>query len=71
VSKLQRSLKDRAGVEAAMQRFRIDIPQPALDDLNRRLDMTRWTDDFANEDWRYGANARVRPDAGRPLAPSI
>ena len=39
-----------------MERFHIDIPQTVLDDLDRRLDATRWTDDFANSDWRYGAN---------------
>jgi pimeloyl-ACP methyl ester carboxylesterase len=40
-----------------MERFRIDVPQEVLDDLQRRLAATRWTDDFANDDWRYGANA--------------
>lgn len=37
--------------------FVIDIPQAMLDDLTRRLARTRWTDDFANDDWGYGANA--------------
>jgi pimeloyl-ACP methyl ester carboxylesterase len=37
--------------------FVIDIPQAMLDDLTRRLAETRWTDDFANDDWGYGANA--------------
>jgi pimeloyl-ACP methyl ester carboxylesterase len=37
--------------------FRIEVPQAVLDDLSRRLAETRWPDDFANDDWRYGANA--------------
>jgi len=37
--------------------FVIDIPRAMLDDLAARLAGTRWTDDFTNEDWRYGANA--------------
>lgn len=34
--------------------FRVAVPQADLDDLNRRLDTTRWADDFGNADWRYG-----------------
>lgn len=34
--------------------FRIDIPQADLDDLNRRLDATRWPDELPGVDWRYG-----------------
>src|SRR5689334_16260395 len=37
--------------------FRIDIPQGVLDDLQDRLAHTRWTADFANDRWIYGANA--------------
>jgi pimeloyl-ACP methyl ester carboxylesterase len=37
--------------------FRIDVPQAVLDDLQKRLAHTRWTPDFANEQWTYGANA--------------
>jgi pimeloyl-ACP methyl ester carboxylesterase len=40
-----------------IERFVIDIPQAMLDDLDRRLANTRWTDDFANDDWGYGADA--------------
>lgn len=36
--------------------FIVDIPQSALDDLRHRLERARWADDFANEDWAYGAN---------------
>src|SRR5690606_13277327 len=35
----------------------IHVPDETLADLQRRLEMTRWTDDFANDDWRYGVNA--------------
>jgi len=34
--------------------FRIDIPQAELDDLNRRLDATRWTDGVAGVGWTQG-----------------
>jgi pimeloyl-ACP methyl ester carboxylesterase len=34
--------------------FRIDIPQADLDELNRRLDATRWPDELPGVDWRYG-----------------
>ena len=34
--------------------FTVSIPQADVDDLRRRLANTRWADDSANEDWRYG-----------------
>ena len=37
--------------------FHVDLPQAELDELHRRLDATRWADDFGNEDWRYGVEA--------------
>jgi Epoxide hydrolase N terminus len=37
--------------------FAVNVPQAVLDDLAHRLAATRWTEDFANEDWRYGVNA--------------
>ena len=37
--------------------FAVDVQQAVLDDLGDRLAATRWTEDFANDDWRYGANA--------------
>ena len=39
-----------------MERYIIDVPKAVLSDLQQRLQMTRWTEDFANDDWRYGAN---------------
>ena len=39
-----------------IERFQISVPDEVLADLDRRLAQTRWTDDFANDDWRYGAN---------------
>ena len=39
-----------------MERYIIDVPQAVLSDLQQRLQTTRWSDDFANDDWRYGAN---------------
>ncbi|MBU6267668.1 MAG: alpha/beta hydrolase [Sphingomonadales bacterium] len=41
---------------SAIEPFRIDLPQTVLDDLHDRLTRTRWTADFANDDWAYGAN---------------
>jgi hypothetical protein len=40
-----------------MEPFAIHNSDADLLDLKNRLAYTRWTDDFANEDWRYGANA--------------
>lgn len=31
-------------INSAIRRFRIDVPQTALDDLRRRLNDTRWPD---------------------------
>lgn len=48
-----------------IEAFRIDVPQAALDDLRDCLGHTRWTADFADEGWDYGANAaNVRELAG-------
>lgn len=41
---------------SGIEEFTIAIPQADLDDLHDRLARTRWTDDFANDDWAYGAN---------------
>ncbi|MEQ0558719.1 epoxide hydrolase family protein [Amycolatopsis sp. NEAU-NG30] len=34
----------------------IHVPEEVLDDLRRRLDLTRWPDDVGNDDWSYGVN---------------
>lgn len=34
--------------------FAVAVPQADLDDLRRRLEATRWADDFGNEDGAYG-----------------
>jgi pimeloyl-ACP methyl ester carboxylesterase len=34
--------------------FTVAIPDAELDDLRRRIESTRWADDFANDDWAYG-----------------
>lgn len=47
------------------QRFRIDVPATALEDLNRRLDTTRWPDEVANENWDYGTNLAYLQDLCR------
>ena len=39
-----------------MEPFTIAVADEVLTDLDRRLAGARWTDDFANDDWRYGAN---------------
>lgn len=39
-----------------METFRIEVPDPVLEDLRTRLECTRWAEDFANEDWKYGSN---------------
>ncbi|MEW2144945.1 epoxide hydrolase family protein [Micromonospora vinacea] len=37
-----------------MEEFRIDIPQPAVDDLRRRLAATRWPGELASVGWERG-----------------
>jgi pimeloyl-ACP methyl ester carboxylesterase len=34
--------------------FQVAIPDADLDDLRARLERTRWSPEYANEDWRYG-----------------
>jgi len=38
------------------ERFTIAVPDAVLADLGDRLARTRWSPDFANADWAYGAN---------------
>src|SRR3989442_796398 len=41
--------------------FKLNVPQSALDDLKRRLDMTRWATRETVSDWSQGVPlARVR-----------
>ncbi len=39
-----------------IQPFRVETSDGELDDLKRRLDGTRWAQDFANDAWSYGTN---------------
>jgi pimeloyl-ACP methyl ester carboxylesterase len=39
-----------------VEAFSIHADDAVLDDLKRRLDHTRWADDFANDQWNYGTN---------------
>jgi hypothetical protein len=41
---------------AFVQPFRVDVPDEVLGDLQARLKLTRWADDFANDNWQYGTN---------------
>ena len=36
--------------------YRIDVPQPVLDDLEARLGRTRWPGQLSDAGWDYGAN---------------
>jgi pimeloyl-ACP methyl ester carboxylesterase len=36
--------------------FRIETPQAVIDDLRRRLADTRWPDEIADTDWKYGTD---------------
>jgi pimeloyl-ACP methyl ester carboxylesterase len=53
------SVSTQAGVvlppaTSAVSPFRVDVPQAALDDLKRRLAMTRWPDKETVDDWSQG-----------------
>src|SRR5262249_37202714 len=50
--------------EAEIRPFRIDIPQADLDDLQARLDRTRWPDQLPGVGWDYG----IPPDYVKELA---
>jgi len=39
-----------------MQPFKIEVPQPVLDDLHYRLAHTRWPDQLEDANWDYGTN---------------
>src|SRR5919199_6204635 len=39
---------------AALQPFRVEIPQADLDDLEDRLSRTRWPDELDGAGWTYG-----------------
>ncbi|RZK31417.1 MAG: epoxide hydrolase [Hymenobacter sp.] len=39
-----------------MQPFKINVPQPVLDDLQLRLQRTRWPDELEDAGWDYGTN---------------
>ncbi len=36
--------------------FTVRVPEPVLDDLSRRLALTRWPDEVAGSGWEYGSN---------------
>src|SRR5260370_21596972 len=40
----------------AIEKFTVQIPEAALDDLKRRLDLTRWPDELPDADWAFGTN---------------
>ena len=42
------------GTDTEIRPFRIDIPQEDLDDLQARLDRTRWPDELPGVGWDYG-----------------
>ena len=45
-----------ASSDFEVSKFTIDIPDEQLDDLLDLLRRTRFPQDFANDDWRYGYN---------------
>lgn len=38
--------------------FNIHVPDEVLDDLRRRLALTRWPDEISKNDWQYGTDLR-------------
>jgi len=39
-----------------LERFQVNVPQEALDDLRDRLMRTRWPDEIRGGEWEYGSN---------------
>ena len=42
--------------------FRIDVPQPVLDDLRERLSRVRWPDEVPGSEWTYGTDLATMKD---------
>ena len=40
----------------SMKSFKIQIPRTVLDDLQERLERTRWPDEIRGAGWDYGTN---------------
>ena len=47
-----------ANTDAEIRPFRIDVPQEDLDDLQGRLERTRWPDELPGGEWSYGMPVR-------------
>ncbi|MDB5282379.1 MAG: hypothetical protein JWO06_1454, partial [Bacteroidota bacterium] len=39
-----------------IQNFKINVQQPVLDDLRKRISESRWPDELDNSKWQYGTN---------------
>ncbi|SFR82743.1 epoxide hydrolase family protein [Maribacter stanieri] len=39
-----------------IEKFKVNIPQSELDDLNDRIKKVRWPDEIKNSDWKYGTS---------------
>src|SRR5436190_1604530 len=46
----------RRGVLMGAQPFEIRVSSQVLDDLNQRLENTRWADEVEDNDWEHGTN---------------
>lgn len=47
---------------AAIRPFKVNVPQPILDDLRERLARTRYPDEIEDAGWDYGANLAYMKD---------
>lgn len=43
---------------ATINKFQINVQQSILDDLSERIKNTRWTEEPAGSEWRYGTNSK-------------
>jgi len=39
-----------------IEKFTVNVPEAALDDVKRRLDATRWPDELPGTEWAFGTN---------------
>ncbi len=49
-------VENRNDINTAPEPFKIQVSQEILDDLNRRLETTIWTDEVEDAGWDYGSN---------------
>ena len=51
-----------------VQPFKVQVPDAVLEDLQKRLERTRWPDEVPGSAWDYGSNLEYIRGVGGVLA---